>query len=154
MKVKLTCLIITFAIFSSCGNDGSENNPDIKINRLESNRQGKIHEETKTENTTSTSLSKGITSKEAKSHVGDSVSVTGYVADIFLSEKVAYLNFENKFPKNTFTCAIFSGKFDEFGDLSIFKNKNVTVNGKIMTYKGKPQMILNSKDQIKINTNE
>jgi hypothetical protein len=93
---------------------------------------------------------KVITSKEIRKHIGDSLKVKGFVADIYLSEKVAYLNFENKFPKNDLACTVFSGRFDEFGDLSVFKGKNVMVTGKVTTFKGKPQIILNSKDQIKI----
>ncbi len=93
---------------------------------------------------------KRISSREVKHHVGDSLLIEGYVADIYLSEKVAYLNFGNKFPKNNFTCTIFSGKIEEFGDLSKFKGRNVLVNGKITSYKNKPQVVLNSKDQIKI----
>ncbi|MCY7360575.1 MAG: hypothetical protein LH629_00690, partial [Ignavibacteria bacterium] len=72
------------------------------------------------------------------------------VADVYLTDKVAYLNFENKFPKNIFSCAIFENKFSLFGDLSKYKNRKVEVTGKITTYKNKPQVILTSKDQIKI----
>ncbi|MDZ4711637.1 MAG: hypothetical protein SGI89_04860 [bacterium] len=91
-----------------------------------------------------------ISAKEVKDYIGDSLLISGYVADLYLGEKVAYLNFENKFPKNTFSCVIFSGKFNEFGDLSKFKGKNVEVTGRISVFKGKPQTILNSPDQIKI----
>ncbi|MEO8447883.1 MAG: hypothetical protein ABI528_10330 [bacterium] len=91
-----------------------------------------------------------ISAKEVKDYIGDSLLISGYVADLYLGEKVAYLNFENKFPKNTFSCVIFSGKFNEFGDLSKFKGKNVEVTGRISVFKGKPQTVLNSPDQIKI----
>ncbi|MCB0728711.1 MAG: hypothetical protein KDD00_14710 [Ignavibacteriae bacterium] len=93
---------------------------------------------------------KVITSKEVKNHIGDSLVIRGLVADVYVSEKVSYLNFENRFPKNVFACAIFSSKTDAFGDLSKYKGKLVEVNGKISTFKNKPQVILNSPDQIKI----
>ncbi|MEZ4820983.1 MAG: hypothetical protein R2942_00720 [Ignavibacteria bacterium] len=95
-------------------------------------------------------LIKVITSKEVKNHIGDSLVIRGLVADVYVSEKVSYLNFENRFPKNVFACAIFSSKTDAFGDLSKYKGKLVEVNGKISTFKNKPQVILNSPDQIKI----
>ncbi len=91
-----------------------------------------------------------ITSKEVKQHIGDSLRITGYIADVYLGEKVAYLNFENRFPKNVFSCTIFQKTFNEFGDLSKYKNKTAEVTGKITTYKNKPQVILESKQQIKI----
>ncbi len=91
-----------------------------------------------------------INAKEVKQHIGDSLIIKGYVADVYLSDKVAYLNFENKFPRNAFSCVIFPGNFWEFGDLSKFKGRNVEVTGKISTYRNKPQIVINSKDQIKI----
>lgn len=93
---------------------------------------------------------KRISSKEVRQHIGDSLFVTGLVAEVFLNDKVAYLNIDNKFPKNILSCAIFSSKFIEFGDLSGYKGKNIEVMGRISTFKNKPQIILNSKDQIKI----
>ncbi len=91
-----------------------------------------------------------ISAKEVRKHIGDSLRITGYVAEVYLNEKVAYLNMEEKFPKNTYSCAIFQARFGEFGELSKYKGKNVEVTGRISTYKNKPQIILNSKDQIKI----
>ena len=148
--VFLFCFI---NIFVSCGkNDTSQ---EIKIKKSEANGDSELNAEVKkdtSENKSSgeTSALQKITSKEVKKHIGDSLRITGYIADIYLGEKVAYLNFENKFPKNVFSCAIFSGKFDEFGDLSKFKNRTAEVTGRITTYKNKPQIILESKDQIKI----
>lgn len=95
-----------------------------------------------------------ISSQEVKLHIGDSLTIRGYVADIYLSDKVAYINFENRFPKNIFSCAVFENRLNDFGDLSKYKEQTVEVTGKITTYKNKPQVILNSKDQIRIVKNE
>jgi DNA/RNA endonuclease YhcR with UshA esterase domain len=76
--------------------------------------------------------------------------VTGYVADVVIRDKVAYLNFDGKYPKNTFTAVIFPEKYELFGDLKSYKNKTVEVKGKIGTYSGKPQIILNNKNQIRV----
>jgi hypothetical protein len=97
-----------------------------------------------------TNLLKRISAKDVNQYIGDSLNVTGFVAEVYLNDKVAYLNMENKFPKNIFSCAVFSSKFDEFGDLSKYKGKNIEVTGKISTYKNKLQIILNSKEQIKL----
>jgi DNA/RNA endonuclease YhcR with UshA esterase domain len=87
---------------------------------------------------------------EAASKIGSNALVTGYVADVVIREKVAYLNFDGKYPKNTFTAVIFPEKFEVFGDLMSYRNKTVEVKGKIGTYGGKPQIILNNKNQIRI----
>lgn len=91
-----------------------------------------------------------ISSSECGNHVGVKAKVSGYVADVVKREKVAYLNFDKKYPKNTFSAVVFEGKFSEVGDLDIYKNKNVEVRGIITEYKGKPQIIISSKNQISI----
>ncbi len=91
-----------------------------------------------------------ITSSEVKKHIGDSLKINGNISDVYKSDKVAYLNFENKFPKSIFSCVIFSSSFEEFGDLSSYKGRDVIVTGRITIYKDKPQIILKFKDQIKI----
>lgn len=87
---------------------------------------------------------------EAKKYVGKVVTVKGFVADVFKSEKVAYLNFVEKYPNNPFTAVVFASKFEDFGDLNKFENKNVEVTGRVGLYKDKPQIILNSVRQIRI----
>jgi hypothetical protein len=91
-----------------------------------------------------------LKTSEASSKVGSYALVTGYVADVVIRERVAYLNFDGKYPKNTFTAVIFPDKFELFGDLTSYKNKTVEVKGKIGQYSGKPQIILNNKNQIKV----
>lgn len=91
-----------------------------------------------------------IQSTEANSYIGDKVILKGYVADVVVREKVAYLNFDKKYPNNTCSVTIFDSEFDKFGNLDKYKNKNVEVNGRISEYKGKPQIIIKSPSQIKI----
>ncbi|MBK8550781.1 MAG: hypothetical protein IPL53_06855 [Ignavibacteria bacterium] len=148
MKNTISCFAVcSLILFAGCNKNVPQQ--EITINKSVLSGQDEIDREKDNPLKSSSSL-KTITSKEVKLHIGDSLIIKGYVADIYLSDKVAYLNFENKFPKNVFTCTVFSGKMNEFGDLSSFKGKNVEVTGKISTYKNKPQVILNSKDQIKI----
>ncbi|MEP7145610.1 MAG: hypothetical protein ABI792_01235 [bacterium] len=133
-------------LFSGCGK--KESSDEIKIRHPE-NKSTYSGTPEKRPSDESATL-KTISSKEVKLHIGDSLNIEGYVADIYLSDKVAYLNFENKFPKNIFTCTIFSGKLEQFGDLSKYKGRNVLVTGRISSYKNKPQVVLNFKDQIRI----
>jgi hypothetical protein len=91
-----------------------------------------------------------LKTSETASKVGSMAVVTGYVADVVIREKVAYLNFDGGYPKNTFTAVIFPDKYELFGDLMSYKNKTVEVKGKIGQYGGKPQIILNNKNQIRV----
>lgn len=92
-----------------------------------------------------------ITPLEAEDYNGKTVTVKGFVADIYQSEKVAYLNFVKKFPDNPFTAVIFARQFEDFPDINKFRGKDVEVTGRVSIYKGKPQIILNSPSQLKLN---
>ena len=91
-----------------------------------------------------------ISPLDASEYMGKFVTVKGLVADVYRSDKVAYLNFIKKFPDNPFSGVVFAREFDAFGDLNVYQNKNVEISGRISTYRGKPQMILNKPSQIKI----
>jgi DNA/RNA endonuclease YhcR with UshA esterase domain len=91
-----------------------------------------------------------ITPLEASDNIGKVVTVKGFIAEVYKKENVEYLNFMEKYPDNPFEGVIFQKKFDEFGDINIYNNKNVEITGLVSSFKGKPQIILNSKDQIKI----
>jgi DNA/RNA endonuclease YhcR with UshA esterase domain len=88
-----------------------------------------------------------ISSKEAKDNIGKKIQVKGKVAAIFISEKGnKFINFDEKSPNQTFTVAIFSGK-----DVNISKvteGCTLTVYGEIKEYKGKPEIVIDSNEQI------
>jgi DNA/RNA endonuclease YhcR with UshA esterase domain len=88
-----------------------------------------------------------ISSKDAKDNIGKTLQVKGKVAAIFISDKGnKFINFDEKSPNQTFTVAIFSGK-----DVDISKIKEgsiMTVFGEIKEYKGKPEIVVDSNEQI------
>lgn len=148
---SLISLVIIFHFMLSAGCKSKTDITDLQVKK---NPSSEKNIEKDKDNGNSQNLKENlfvrINSGEAKKHVGDSAVIKGYIADVYISEKVAYLNFGNKFPKNEFSCVIFKSKYSEFDALNIFKNHDVEVTGKITEYKNKPQMILNSKGQIKI----
>lgn len=91
-----------------------------------------------------------ISPLEANENIGKFASVKGYVAEVNRRERVAYLNFVEIYPKTPFTGVIFANKFEEFGDLNKYLNKEVELTGIISIYKGKPQIVLDDKSQIRI----
>lgn len=91
-----------------------------------------------------------IRSSSAGDYIGQKAAVIGYVADVHITKKVAYLNFDNKYPKHTFTGVIFARSFSVFDDIEQYEGKTVKLTGEISEYKGKPQIILENKNQIKI----
>ena len=160
---RILILLFSFSLITGCGQKKEE----VKVNKTDEPKKENLtgqketpkeepkEEETQEDNNTSsgkknTSQTVNLKSSETASKIGSSAVVTGYVADVTIREKVAYLNFDGKYPKNTFTAVVFADKFDYFGDLMIYKNKTVEVKGKIGQYSGKPQIILNNKSQIKV----
>lgn len=91
-----------------------------------------------------------LKAKQTAKYIGKNAIVSGYIADVYKNEKVAYLNFDGKFPKNSCAAVIFKDDFKKFGDVNRFKNKNVEVSGIISEYNGKPQIILKSTSQLKV----
>ncbi|MEO8512058.1 MAG: hypothetical protein ABI543_00730 [Ignavibacteria bacterium] len=89
-----------------------------------------------------------ISPLEAGDYNGKTVTVKGFVADVYQSDKVAYLNFVEKFPKNPFTAVIFASKFSDFPDIAKYRNKDVEVTGRVSMYREKAQIILNNPKQI------
>jgi hypothetical protein len=153
MKIFLQVLAVLFLAFVlSCGKKQEE----VKFEKTSSAKDttSSITQEKKDTNINryeaSGETAKNYSSSEAKDHVNENAAVTGYVADVVVREKVAYLNFDKKYPKNTFTGVVFSEKFSEVGPLDEYKNKNVEIKGKITLYRDKAQIIINSKNQIRI----
>lgn len=93
---------------------------------------------------------KTISALDAGNYVGRIVAVKGFVAEVHKTENVEYLNFIQKYPENPFTGVIFKSRFDEIGDINVYENKNVELTGLVSTYKGKPQIVIINKNQIKI----
>ncbi|WP_298392238.1 hypothetical protein [Flavobacterium sp.] len=65
--------------------------------------------------------------------------------------KVLYLNFGAAFPNNAFTVVVFQKDFKNFSyDLLTLKNKKICVTGKVVIYKGKPQIIISKEADVVI----
>ena len=91
-----------------------------------------------------------IPATEAKQHVGTNAIVTGKIVDVHFSEKVVSLNFEKPFPKQPFTAVVFAAKTNLFPGLDKLKDKTVEVSGKIVEYHDRPEIKLDSTNQLKV----
>ena len=89
---------------------------------------------------------------EAGKHVGEEVTVTGKVINVSITGGgTTFLNFGDRFPKNTFGGVIFAGKKDAVGDVKQYEGKEVAVTGRIELDKNqKPQIVISTADQIKL----
>ena len=86
---------------------------------------------------------------------GKTITICSKVQSTFLTKgdkQTTYINFGNPYPNTTFTAVIFASDSANFEYIpSIFlKDKNVCISGKLEIYKGKPEIIVKSQQQIVI----
>lgn len=103
----------------------------------------------KPEDTSKTPLQK-VSAEEAGKHYQETLIVTGKVAQVSIREKMVYLNMEKKYPESPLTCVIFARATNDFGDLKALQGKQVEVSGKVEEYHDKPQIVINSTNQLKV----
>jgi DNA/RNA endonuclease YhcR with UshA esterase domain len=87
---------------------------------------------------------------EAVKKVGQTAVVKGKVTQVTKRENLLYLNFEGRFPNHVFSAVIFAKDFATFSQAEKAEGKTVEVDGKIEEYKGKPQIILRQKSQLRV----
>lgn len=75
--------------------------------------------------------------------------VTGMVAQITIRPNIVFINFDQPFPNSPMTAVIFPDHLAKFGDLHRFEHQPVEVRGTITEFHNKPEIILESPDQIK-----
>jgi endonuclease/exonuclease/phosphatase family metal-dependent hydrolase len=94
---------------------------------------------------------KHITWKDAANAVGQTVYVSGKIVNVGKTNRIAFLNFEDKRPP-AFTAVIFSDNWPKFsGDLrELYNGKIVEIRGLITKYQDRPQIVVTRPEQIKI----
>ena len=116
----------------------------------------KVLETNKGSNTATSTVisdySKIIDFKEAPNHVGEGITVSGKIIDIYKSSAgLTFFDYCTSYKNCPFSVAIFSDKIKNFKNLSTYIGKTILVSGIIKPYSGKAEMILTAENQIKIN---
>lgn len=92
-----------------------------------------------------------ITPAKAKNFICKKVIVIGVIDEVYESYSDTYfLDMDAKYPDNTFTAVIFKSDANKFSNINKFEGKQVQINGPIKGYQGRPEIILNSVEQIKL----
>lgn len=95
--------------------------------------------------------SETISPREAPRHIGDKMTVEGVVSQISTSSGgTTFINFGGRFPNHVFYAVIFRKSLHKFEDVQALEGRAVAISGTVDSYKGKPQIILNSPDQIEL----
>ena len=93
---------------------------------------------------------KTYSASEASKHVGETATVTDRVAGVFESQKGnIFLNFGARYPNQLFTAFIPKDSADQFPNAKELDGRTVSIMGKIVLYKGKPEIVLDHPSMLK-----
>ena len=92
-----------------------------------------------------------ISIADAGSYVGQNVTVEGVVSGVYTARSgVTFIDMGGSYPNNQFAGVIFADDANKVGDVSGLTGKTVDLTGTVQMYRGKPEIILKSADQIKV----
>jgi len=97
---------------------------------------------------TNTSALLKIGTGEADKHYGQEMIVTGRVAQVTIRPKVIFLNLDRPHPDSPFTVVMFPGTY--LADVKALDGKAVEIKGKIKNYHDKPEIVLDSTNQLTV----
>ncbi|ABF61920.1 nucleotide-binding protein [Ruegeria sp. TM1040] len=87
--------------------------------------------------------------REAAQNIGSYSTVEGVVSQVSRSRNgTTFINFGGRFPNHVFYGVIFKKHAHKFQNLDGLVGKSVAIGGTINLYKGKPQIIVFSPEQI------
>ena len=104
----------------------------------------------------SVSAQSKISLEEVPQHMGDSVTVCGKVFGTRFLEnsngRPTLINMGGTYPNELLTVVIYGNDRDKFAGKpeEICNNKNICVTGRIVAFKGKPQIIITVPEQLVI----
>jgi hypothetical protein len=89
---------------------------------------------------------------DAAKYIGKSITVEGPVGEVHhaASGKATFVDMGGRYPNNVFTGVLFSGDAPKFPDIDSLAGKTIDITGVIKLYQGRPEIILNDPEQIKV----
>lgn len=92
-----------------------------------------------------------ISPSDASHYIGSFSTVEGVVSQVATSGGgTTFINFGGRYPNHTFYAVIFRNNSGQFPGVHALEGRTIAISGTVETYKGKPQIILTSPDQIKL----
>jgi DNA/RNA endonuclease YhcR with UshA esterase domain len=91
-----------------------------------------------------------IGANEAFKYYEKEMTVTGKVVQVTIRPKIAFLNIGHPFPDESIELVIYSNETNKFVDLKALDGKSIEASGKIRRYRNRPEIILDSTNQLKV----
>ena len=91
-----------------------------------------------------------IAPADAKAHVGQTVTIEGPVDNVYSARSgMTFIDIGGRYPDNVFAAVILTDDSAKFPNVKALDGKVVDVTGAVSLYRGKPEIILKSADQVK-----
>ena len=87
---------------------------------------------------------------DATNYYDQTMIVTGKVVQVTIRPSVTFLNLDKPHPDSPFTVVIFHGKSSFYGNANALKGKSIEIRGKIKNFHDKPEIALDSTNQITV----
>lgn len=92
-----------------------------------------------------------ISARDAPQHIGREMTVEGVVSQVSTSSGgTTFINFGGRYPNHVFYGVIFRNSASKFSGVRNLEGRSVAISGTVKLYKGKPQIILSSPNQIEV----
>jgi DNA/RNA endonuclease YhcR with UshA esterase domain len=91
-----------------------------------------------------------VTAADAAAHVGETVTVEGIVSEVHVSERATFIDLGGRYPNEEFTGVIFTSDAGAFSNVDAYEGKTLDITGTVQLYRGRPEIILTSPSQIRI----
>ena len=89
-----------------------------------------------------------IPSSQAHAHIGQVKRVCGRLAKWREISSGMFINFDLPYPNDVMSAVIWRKRINEIGQLELIEGQDICVSGLIQTYRGKPQIEVENRDQI------
>lgn len=88
---------------------------------------------------------------DVENHVGEDACVVGKIDRVYISKSgTVFFDYCKDYKTCPFTAVVFVGDVKKFTDFKVYNGKTIELKGLIKSYKGKPEIIINGPEQIKI----
>lgn len=91
-----------------------------------------------------------IGAMEASQYYDEAMIVIGKVAQVSVRPTITFINLDQPGRNSPFTAVIFPDNVSLFGDVQKLQGQNVEISGTITEYHDKPEIILESPNQVKV----
>jgi hypothetical protein len=87
---------------------------------------------------------------EATNYYNETMVVTGKVVQVTVRPTITFVSLDKTGPSSPFSVVIFPENNGKFPEIQTLMNKSVEISGTIIEYRNKPEIVLESPDQIKV----